>query len=61
MIGANGSVRGKKEFEPSSLAAESEPLLGPHLEDYWSRPQGAPEGGAVTMSQRATSKRAMCK
>ena len=24
-----------------------------------SRPQGAPEGGAVTMSQRATSKRAM--
>jgi hypothetical protein len=34
MIGANGSVRGKKEFEPSSLAAESEPLLGPHLEDY---------------------------
>eukprot|EP01043_Picozoa_sp_COSAG02_P009583 COSAG02_NODE_328_length_24547_cov_4.124141_1_plen_28_part_10 len=28
MIGANGSVRGKKEFEPSSLAAESEPLLG---------------------------------
>ena len=36
MIGANGSVRGKKEFEPSSLAAESEPLLGPHLEDYWS-------------------------
>eukprot|EP01043_Picozoa_sp_COSAG02_P047996 COSAG02_NODE_4664_length_5116_cov_9.226430_1_plen_27_part_10 len=27
MIGANGSVRGKKEFEPSSLAAESEPLL----------------------------------
>ncbi len=33
MIGANGSVRGKKEFEPSSLAAESEPLLGPHLED----------------------------
>ena len=35
MIGANGSVRGKKEFEPSSLAAESEPLLGPHLEDYW--------------------------
>eukprot|EP01043_Picozoa_sp_COSAG02_P087276 COSAG02_NODE_24579_length_683_cov_2.065068_1_plen_29_part_10 len=29
MIGANGSVRGKKEFEPSSLAAESEPLLGP--------------------------------
>ena len=22
--------------EPSSLAAESEPLLGPHLEDYWS-------------------------
>ncbi len=31
MIGANGSVRGKKEFEPSSLAAESEPLLGPHL------------------------------
>eukprot|EP01043_Picozoa_sp_COSAG02_P116010 COSAG02_NODE_52403_length_308_cov_0.665072_1_plen_57_part_01 len=32
-IGANGSVRGKKEFEPSSLAAESEPLLGPHLED----------------------------
>ena len=37
MIGANGSVRGKKEFEPSSLAAESKPLLGPHLEDYWSR------------------------
>ena len=37
MIGANGSVRGKKEFEPSSLAAESDPLLGPHLEDYWSR------------------------
>ena len=36
MIGANGSVRGKKEFEPSSLAAESESLLGPHLEDYWS-------------------------
>ena len=36
MIGANGSVRGKKEFEPSSLAAESDPLLGPHLEDYWS-------------------------
>ena len=36
MIGANGSVRGKKEFEPSSLAAESEPLLAPHLEDYWS-------------------------
>ena len=36
MIGANGSVRGKKEFEPSSSAAESEPLLGPHLEDYWS-------------------------
>ena len=36
MIGANGSVRGKKEFEPSSLAPESEPLLGPHLEDYWS-------------------------
>ena len=36
MIGANGSVRGKKEFEPSSLAAESEPLLGPHLEGYWS-------------------------
>ena len=34
MIGATGSVRGKKEFEPSSLAAESEPLLGPHLEDY---------------------------
>jgi hypothetical protein len=34
MIGANGSVRGKKEFEPSSLAAESEPLLGPHMEDY---------------------------
>ena len=34
MTGANGSVRGKKEFEPSSLAAESEPLLGPHLEDY---------------------------
>eukprot|EP01043_Picozoa_sp_COSAG02_P074066 COSAG02_NODE_14663_length_1250_cov_1.443962_2_plen_146_part_00 len=29
MIGANGSVRGKKEFEPSSLAPESEPLLGP--------------------------------
>ena len=29
-----GSVRGKKEFEPSSLAAESESLLGPHLEDY---------------------------
>eukprot|EP01043_Picozoa_sp_COSAG02_P052849 COSAG02_NODE_5757_length_4062_cov_12.533687_3_plen_59_part_00 len=28
MIGANGSVRGQKEFEPSSLAAESEPLLG---------------------------------
>jgi hypothetical protein len=27
MIGANGSVRGEKEFEPSSLAAESEPLL----------------------------------
>ena len=36
MIGANGSVRGKKEFQPSSLAAESEPLLGPHLEGYWS-------------------------
>ena len=36
MIGANGSVRGEKEFEPSSLAAESESLLGPHLEDYWS-------------------------
>ncbi len=36
MICANGSVRGKKEFEPSSLAAESESLLGPHLEDYWS-------------------------
>ena len=36
MIGANGSVRGKKEFEPSSQAAESKPLLGPHLEDYWS-------------------------
>ena len=36
MIGANGSVRGKKEFEPNSLAPESEPLLGPHLEDYWS-------------------------
>lgn len=35
MIGANGNVRGKKEFEPSSQAAESEPLLGPHLEDYW--------------------------
>ena len=32
MIGANGNVRGKKEFEPSSQAAESEPLLGPHLE-----------------------------
>ena len=30
MIGANGSVRGKKEFEPSSLAAESESLLGPN-------------------------------
>eukprot|EP01043_Picozoa_sp_COSAG02_P041666 COSAG02_NODE_3474_length_6681_cov_29.310696_3_plen_57_part_00 len=27
MIGANGSVRGKKEFEPSSLAAESEPCV----------------------------------
>jgi hypothetical protein len=26
MIGANGSVRGKKEFEPGSLAAESEPF-----------------------------------
>ena len=37
MIGANGSVRGRKEFERSSLAAESESLLGPHLEDYWSR------------------------
>ena len=37
MIGATGSVQGKKEFEPSSLAAESKPLLGPHLEDYWSR------------------------
>ena len=36
MIGATGSVRGKKEFEPNSLAPESEPLLGPHLEDYWS-------------------------
>ena len=36
MIGANGNVRGRKEFEPSSQAAESEPLLGPHLEDYWS-------------------------
>eukprot|EP01043_Picozoa_sp_COSAG02_P003932 COSAG02_NODE_99_length_37069_cov_24.910957_28_plen_65_part_00 len=48
MIGANGSVRGKKEFEPSSLAAESEPLLAltrrtispwrtirPALEDDW--------------------------
>ena len=34
MIGANGRVRGKKEFEPtsSSLAPEPEPLLGPHLE-----------------------------
>ena len=32
----HGSVRGKKEFEPNSLAPESEPLLGPHLEDYWS-------------------------
>ena len=29
MIGATGSVRGKKEFEPNSLAPESEPLLGP--------------------------------
>ena len=27
MIGANGNVRGKKEFEPSSQAAESKPLL----------------------------------
>ena len=36
MIGASGIVRGRKEFEPSSLAAESEPLLGPHLEGYWS-------------------------
>ncbi len=33
-IGANGSVRGKNEFEPSSLAAESEPLLGPHLNRF---------------------------
>ena len=36
MVGANGSVRGKKECEPSSLAAESEPLLGPHLKRTWS-------------------------
>ena len=40
MIGATGSVRGKKEFEPNSLAPESEPLLGPHLEDYWARSGG---------------------
>ncbi len=38
-----GSVRGKKKFEPSSLAAESEPLLGPHLEDYWSMECGMQE------------------
>eukprot|EP01043_Picozoa_sp_COSAG02_P024381 COSAG02_NODE_1330_length_13218_cov_8.247504_4_plen_50_part_00 len=30
------SARGEKKFEPSSLAPGSEPLLGPHLEDYWS-------------------------
>ena len=36
VIGANGIVRGKEGDEPSPLAAESEPLLGPHLEDYWS-------------------------
>eukprot|EP01043_Picozoa_sp_COSAG02_P037415 COSAG02_NODE_2806_length_7991_cov_21.891916_1_plen_63_part_10 len=40
MIGATGSVRGKKEFEPNSLAPESEPLLGPPLEDYWARSGG---------------------
>ena len=40
-IGANGNVRGKKEFEPSSQAAESEPLLGPHREGYW------PHGGLL--------------
>ena len=41
MIGANGGARGEKGFEPSPLAAESEPLLGPHLEDYW------PHGGLL--------------
>eukprot|EP01043_Picozoa_sp_COSAG02_P020495 COSAG02_NODE_1014_length_15195_cov_11.098105_3_plen_58_part_00 len=36
MIGADGSVRGEKGLDPSSLALESEPLLGPHMEGYWS-------------------------
>eukprot|EP01043_Picozoa_sp_COSAG02_P033642 COSAG02_NODE_2306_length_9174_cov_10.715152_3_plen_91_part_00 len=43
MIGATGSVRGKKEFEPNSLAPESEPLLGPHLSSREKGGSGPPQ------------------